>query len=88
MKKYRRMNANNEHIDVSLDVVLGDAVLELVESGIDEDAHWRGYWHSIDNDDLEFALKTPEIQTCLMEYIRPALMDQLRQVLKSRREHK
>lgn len=87
MKKYTRMTTHKQLVDISFDVVLGDAVLSLIESGIDEDAHhWSHHWLDIDNDDLEFALNNPSIQARIVEYIRLPLIELLKEVLKERRE--
>lgn len=87
MKKYTRMTTHKQLVNVSFDVVLGDAVLSLIESGIDEGAHhWDHHWHDIDNDDLEFALNNPSIQAHMVEYIRLPLIEHLQRALKERRE--
>lgn len=85
MKKYYR--AVQQDIDeVGLDVVIGDAVLALVESGIDEDAHfWDSAWRDIDDDDLEFALNSSQVMSQVIEYIRLPMIEKLREVLASRR---
>jgi hypothetical protein len=82
MKKYKKQN-----IEISLDVVVGDAVLSLIESGIDEGTHfWANSWKDIDNDDLEFALNNPSIQARMIEYIRLPLIEHLKKALKERRD--
>lgn len=91
MKKYLRGSRDNEGNvtleQVGLDVQVGDAVLELIDSGIDEDAHfWASAWHDLDDDDLEFFLKMPEAQARMIEYIRLPLIEKLREVLAKRRE--
>ena len=81
--------SNYDRIQVGLDVVLGDAVMELIESGIDEDAHfWSSGWHEIDDDELEFALNDSTTMLKLGEYIRPMLVDKLREVLAERKAEK
>jgi hypothetical protein len=71
-----------DKIPVGLDVVVGDAVMDLVESGIDEDAHfWGSSWRDLDIDELEFALNDSTTMLKLGEYIRPMLVDKLREVL-------
>jgi len=74
---------------VGLDVVLGDAVMDLIDSGVDEDAHfWGSGWHEIDDDELEFALNDSSIMLKMSEYIRPLLLDKLREVLAERKAEK
>ena len=91
MKQYfRYANGHNmERFQVGLDVVLGDAVLDLIETGIHEDGHfWNESWHEIDDDDLEFAINDSTTMLKLESYIRPALVEKLREVLaKRRKEH-
>lgn len=85
MKKYYR-GIQQDVVEVSLDVVIGDAVLALVESGIDEDAHfWDSAWRDIDDNDLEFALNSSTIMLRVIEYIRLPLNEKLREVLAARR---
>ncbi len=86
-KKYFRGTEDKQVIQVGMDVVLGDAVLALVESGIDEDAHfWSALWQQIDNDDLEWALNSSTTTSRMFEYIRLPLIEKLKEVLATRRK--
>jgi hypothetical protein len=71
---------------VGFDVILGMAILDLVRSGMHEDAHHRGFWLDMDNDDLENAINNPSFVSKTIAYIRPGIDDLLREVLESRRE--
>jgi hypothetical protein len=83
----RDAEGNATIVEVGLDVQMGDAVLDLIESGIDEDAHfWGSAWRDLDDDDLEFFLKMPEAQARMIEYIRLPLIEKLREVLAARRK--
>ena len=88
MKKYYR-GIKQDVVEVGLVVAVGDAVLALVESGIDEDApFWDSTWRDIDDDDLEFALNDSSIMLRVTEYIRLPMIEKLREVLASRRIEK
>jgi len=87
MKRYLRGTEDKQIVQVGFDVVLGDAVLALVESGIDEDAHfWDSAWRDIDDDDLEWALNDSGTMAMMIEYIRLPLVEKLREVLEARRK--
>lgn len=93
MKRYVRAsrdeegNVRFEH--VGLDVQVGDAVMQLIEAGIREDAHfWDSVWRDLDDDDLEFFLRMPEAQARMLEYVRPAIVEKLGDVLWRRRAEK
>lgn len=91
MKQYTKMVKHDDGtmklVQVHLDVVIGNAILALVESGIDEDAHfWDSNWHDIDDDDLEFALNDSATMLRAIEYIRLPLIEKLNEVLAERRE--
>lgn len=74
---------------VGLDTVLGDAVLSLVDSGIDEGAHfWGRAWDELDNDDIEFALNNSATFSKMIEYIRLPLVEKLKGTLEDRKKHK
>jgi len=86
MKKYYR-GVQQDIVEVGIDVVVGDALLALVESGLDEDAHfWANAWHDIDDDDLEFALNNPGTQARIIEYVRLPLIEKLKEALADRRK--
>ena len=75
-----------DKVPVGLDVVVGQAIMALVESGISEDAHfWSEKWRDIDEDEIEFVLNDSSMMLKLTEYIRPMLVDKLREVLASLR---
>jgi len=88
-KEYFRATEDKQIVQVGVDVVLADAVLALVESGIDEDAHfWSSDWHEFDDhdDDLERALNNSEMLAMMFEHIKLPLIEKLKQILKERRK--
>lgn len=70
----------------ALDVRLGECLLFLIEEGIDEAAHFRGPWHDISDDDLEFALNSPSVQATLIEYARSGIIELMKKALEERKE--
>lgn len=87
MKRYLRGTKEKEIIEVGLDVVLGDCLLALIDSGIDEDAHfWDSAWRDLDDDDFEAALNNPMTQAQMIEYVRLPIIEKMREVLTKRRE--
>lgn len=87
MKRYLRSTKDKEIVEVGMDVVLGDCLLALVDSGIDEDAHfWDSAWQELDDDDLEYALNNPMTQAQMIEYVRFPIIEKMREVLTKRRE--
>lgn len=98
MKKYfvstRRVSpapdgSNYDEMQVGVDVILGEAVIELIESGIDEDAHfWGSSWRYLDDDDIEFAINDSTTMLKLTEYIRSTLVEKLHEVLADRKAEK
>lgn len=87
MKCYLRGTKEREIIEVGMDVVLGDCLLALIDSGIDEDAHfWDSAWQDLDDDDFDFAINNPMMQAKMIEYVRLPIIEKMREVLAKRRE--
>lgn len=91
MKDYFRVSekkpdGTHDFVKVGIDVVLGDALLDLVDSGIDEDAHFRGAWQQMDGDDANVLamLENPMVQARVIEYVRLALIEKLREAVQDR----
>lgn len=70
---------------IGLDVQTGDAVLDLIDSGLGEDAHFRGFWEDFDDDDLEFALNDSQTMAQVMSYVQLPLIEKLKKALEERR---
>lgn len=88
-KPSRKDDGTIELVPVSFHVILGDALIELLRSGVDEATHLNVGCDKIDDDDLEAALdpRSSSIQVeQMMSYIRPAVYDVLREILDDRRE--
>jgi hypothetical protein len=74
-------------VEINMDVVLGDALLELVDSGIDEGTHfWGSLFRDLDDDDFETAINNPGTQARMIEYVRLPLIEKMKKVLAERRE--
>jgi hypothetical protein len=87
MKQYFRGAKERKIVQVGMDVVLGDYLLSLIDSGIDEDAHfWDSAWQDLDDDDFETALNNPMTQAQMIEYVRLPIIERMREVLRKRRE--
>lgn len=87
MKQYLRADENHNIVDVGIIEALGDAVMDIVDSGIDEDAHfWGSNWREIDDDDFEAVMKDPALQEQLFERVKSRILESLKQVLELRQE--
>lgn len=86
MKRYIRVNDHREFVEVGLDVVLGDCLLELIDSGIAEDSFFCGPWEGLDDDELEFAINNPMIQAKMFEYCRLPIIEKMKEAIEERRE--
>lgn len=73
---------NGEVVDAPADVEIGDAILALIDAGLDEDAHhWDSSWREINTSNLECYLRTPDLQSRVLAYIRPALEERIQRAL-------
>lgn len=67
------------------EIVLSEALVELIESGIGEDAHFRGSWEDLDDDDLERIINDGALMTNVLNLARETLVEQLKLALEDRR---
>lgn len=89
MKTYYKASGSHTDskiVEVGIATILGDAIDDLLESGMDEDMHFRGSWDDIEDDDLETAINNSMIMGQVMEYIRPLILKRLQAALEDRRK--
>jgi hypothetical protein len=61
------------------------AIMALVESGIDEDAHfWDSSWHEFDDVLLQRVIDEPELLDRVMVRLKPAMLERLQEVVRDR----
>jgi hypothetical protein len=73
-------------VEVGLDVVLGEAIVELVEWGVDEDCHFMGTsWRDMTDDELDAAINDPETLQKALVYAQKDIVKRLHEVLEDRR---
>ena len=60
---------------------VADAMMELLEHGIDEDAHlWGRHWRDIDPDEFDVFMKDPTKQVELMSALKGRLVARMEDV--------
>lgn len=65
---------------------IGECILFLIEEGLDEDAHYRGPWHDLDDGDLEQFLDSDyDNDLNLLNEIRGEIYKLLRKALEDRK---
>lgn len=77
--------------ETTIDVIMSDCIIDLIDSGIDEDAHFRGAWsdNGITASDIDDIINDKECITRILEGMREPLVEKLKDVAESfRREDK
>lgn len=71
----------------TIDTIIGNAVLALIETGLNEHAHfWTDEWRLIKDDELEAALKDKTIKERIIAHISVPVFEKLQKALEARKK--
>ena len=73
-----------EDLDACEQIV--DCVDDLLYSGLDEDAHFRGFWVELRDEDVIEVINDNVLLSRLMELLKPTIVKRLKQAVKRRKE--
>lgn len=89
MKYYKWVPAKNpnppgykyDQVEIEKEEYIADCLVELIKSGIHEDAHFRGDWLNLDPRSLREMIIDPESYEKVMRYAQEAILEQLQEVV-------